>query len=73
MCIVISSSVEAELGGLFENFQKATWIETALAEMGHTHPPTPVAINNYVTNSIYMIFYWLCDQVRQKYFHILWQ
>ena len=32
---VISSATEAELGGLFEKFQKVTYIKTTLSEMDH--------------------------------------
>ena len=40
------SATEAELGGLFENFQKETSMRTALAEMGHQQPPTSMATDN---------------------------
>ena len=59
-------------------------MRTALEEMVHTNPQTPVAIDNYVSNiivnetakqkgsiEIYMQFYWVCDQVRQNHLHIL--
>ena len=42
MRYVMVSSMEAELGGLFENFQKATSMRTALSEMGHPQPPKQV-------------------------------
>ena len=46
------STMEAELGVLFENFQKEISIITALVEMGHPQPPTPVATDNIVSNII---------------------
>ena len=49
---VMALAVEAELGGLFENIQKATYKKTVLAEMGHLQPPTPVATDNSAANSI---------------------
>ena len=49
---VMESATEAELGGLLENFQKSTSMRTALSEMGHQQPPTPVAMDNTEANSI---------------------
>ena len=49
---VMASATEVELGGLFENCQKATSVRTALAEMGHQQPPTPLATYNTAANSI---------------------
>ena len=49
---VIASSMVAELRGLFENFHKSTAIITAIAEMGHQNPPTPVATDNTDKNRI---------------------
>ena len=48
---VTASSMEAELGGLFEKCQKATSMSTALADIGHQQPPTPVATENTAANS----------------------
>ena len=79
-------ATEAELGGLFENCQKATSTRTALADMGHQQPPTPVATDNKSANSIVngtekqkiyrainMRFYWVRHRIRQKHFHIFWE
>ena len=52
MKIFMASATEAELGGLFENFQKATSMGTALADMGQLQPPTTVATYNTAANSI---------------------
>ena len=49
---VMASAPEAELGGLFENCQKATSMRTALSEMGHQQPPTLAATDNTAENSI---------------------
>ena len=46
MINVIASSTEEELVGLFENCQKDNSMRTALAEMGHQQPPTPMATDN---------------------------
>ena len=44
--------MEAELGALFEYYQKKKATRTALSEMGHQLPPTPVATDNIAANSI---------------------
>ena len=43
---IMASSMEAELGGLFENCQKSTSTRMALAEMGHQQPLKPVTTDN---------------------------
>ena len=71
---VMASAMKVEPGGLFENGQKATYMRTALAEMGHLQPPTPVATDNTEADSIVnraakqniyraidMRFYWVRD------------
>ena len=58
-------------------------MRTALADMGHLQPPTPVTMDNTLANSIFkgaekqkisraidMIFYWVRDRIRKKHFHI---
>ena len=42
----MASGTEAEIGGLFENCQKATSMRIELVEMGHQQPPAPVATDN---------------------------
>ena len=54
---VMASAAETELGALFYNCQESCALRTALIEMGHPQPPTPVATNNstafgIVTSSI---------------------
>ena len=83
---VMTSATEAALGRLFENFQKATSMRTALAEMDHQQPPTPVATYNKSANSIVngtenqkisraidMTSYWVRDRIRQNHFRIFWE
>ena len=80
-----ASSIEAELGGLFDIFQKSTSKQIALAKMVHIQTPTTVAIDNFVENvivnettklkvsrSIDMTFYLVCYHVIQNHSHILW-
>ena len=82
----MESATESELGGLFENFQKATSMRTALAEMGHLQSPTLVSTDNIMANIIFngtakqkryraidMIFYWVRERIRQNHFHIFWE
>ena len=49
---VMASDNEAELGGFFENYQKATTMRTALEEMGQSKSPKPVANGNKTENKI---------------------
>ena len=86
MIIVMASATEAELGGLFEIFQKANSMRTALADMGHQQPPTLVTTENVAAKSIvngmakqkryraiYMRFYCVRDIIRKNHFHIFWE
>ena len=52
MINVMASATKEELGGLFENCQKATSTRTALADMDHQQLPIPVATDNKAENSI---------------------
>ena len=80
------SATEAELGGLFGNFQKATSMRTALADMGHQQITTLVETDNTVANRIFnrigkqkryraidVRFYWVRDKIQQNHFHIFWE
>ena len=80
------SATKAELGGLFGNCHKATFMRTALAEMGHKQPPTPVETYNTAANRIVnrtakqkrypaidIIFYWGRDRIQKNHSHILWE
>ena len=71
------SATESELGGLFENCQKATATRTALAETGRQQPPKTAAKDNIASNSIVnvtakqkisraidIIFYWVRDIIQ---------
>ena len=81
----MASATEAELRGVFEIYQKSTSMRTALAEMGHLQPPTPVATDNTAANiivnkmtkqkisrAIDMIFYWVRDRIGQNHSRIFW-
>ena len=43
---VIASATEAELGGLFEDYQKVISMKPAIAEMDYQQAPTPVETDN---------------------------
>eukprot|EP00957_Ditylum_brightwellii_P141361 10770907-Ditylum_brightwellii.AAC.1 len=43
---VMASSAEAELGAFFINARKGEELRTALEEMGHVQPPTPIMTDN---------------------------
>ena len=61
-------------------------MRTALVEMGHQQPPTPVTTDNTASKiivnvkskqkrsrAIDMIFYWVRDIIRQNHSHIFWE
>ena len=83
---VLASAMESEMGGLFNNCQKAVPLRISLGEMKHPQPPTPVATDNSAACSIVndtakqkrsraidMRFYWVRDRVRQGHFHVFWE
>jgi hypothetical protein len=83
---VMASAAEAELGALFVNAQQAVILRTALCELGHPQPPTPIQADNATATGIAndtvrqrrsktmdMRFYWLRDRIRQGHFHIYWR
>eukprot|EP00957_Ditylum_brightwellii_P130302 9939585-Ditylum_brightwellii.AAC.1 len=70
----MASATEAEVGALYTNARKGEELRTALEEMGHPQPPTPIVIDNTTANGIVndtvkqrrlraidMRFYWLKD------------
>ena len=50
---IMASAVEVELGALFLNCQEAVPIRTALEEMVHYQPPTPVQVDNSTASQPY--------------------
>ena len=83
---VMSSAAEAELGALFLTAKQACPIRTALEEMGHPQPATPIQTDNSTavgiandtvkmkhSKAIDMRFYWIKDRIRQRHFHIFWK
>jgi Reverse transcriptase (RNA-dependent DNA polymerase) len=86
--VVVSSAAEAELGGLFHSAKDACALRTALMELGHEQPPTPLVTDNVTAAGIAndtvkqkqskamdMRFYWLRDRGPdgQKQFCIYWR
>jgi len=49
---VVSSAAEAKLGALFLNAQAVCPIKTALDELGHLQPATPLQIDNSMASGI---------------------
>jgi hypothetical protein len=83
---VMASAAEAELGGLYYNATDACPLRTALNEMDHPQPPTPLITDNSTatgianktvkqrrSKAIDMRFYWLQDRVEQDEFRIFWE
>ena len=83
---VVASAAEAELGTLFYACQEACAFRTALEEMGHPQPPTPVQTDNSTATGIVhdtirqrqskamdMRFFWVRDRSEQGQFQIYWK
>jgi len=83
---VVSSASKAELGTLFLNAQDICPICTALDELGHPQPTTPLQTDNNTASGIVndtikqchskavdMCFYWICNCLQQGQFHTFWQ
>ena len=86
ICNVMSSVAKAELATLFHNAKEATILRTALQEMGHPQPPTPLQTDDSTASSIAndtckqqrsraidMQFHWLRNRVKQKQFNVHWK
>jgi hypothetical protein len=82
---VAASASEAETGSLFLNAQEAVPMCTALIEMGHPQPATPLETNNSTAHGILhaqvrmkkskafdMRYHWRKDQIAQKQFNLYW-
>ncbi len=82
---VVSSAAEAEVGATFLNGKEAVAVRTALAEMGHPQPATPMQVDNSTANGILngtvkqqrsramdMRFYWMKDRTLQGQFNVFW-
>jgi hypothetical protein len=78
---VVASAAEAELGTLFLNCKEGKILRLVLQELGHDQPPTPIHCDNATTagiandtvkkqrsRSMEMHFFWVTDQVKQKFF-----
>jgi hypothetical protein len=80
---VISSAAEAEIGAVFINANKGTFLRTTLEELGHKQSPIPMETDNTTatgysngaikqkrTKAMDMRFYWIKDRVKQGQFKI---
>ena len=83
---IVSSAAEAELGGVFTNATRACGMRTALTEMGHPQPATPICTDNTTANDLVadrikqrrsrafdMRYFWIRDRVKQGQFHLYWR
>jgi hypothetical protein len=86
MPMVVSSAAEAEVGQAYYNAKDGTVLRTALEEMGHPQPPTPLACDNSASVGILndsvrqrrskamdMRFYWVKDRIKQGHYHLYWR
>jgi hypothetical protein len=82
---VMSLTEEAEIGSVFLNAKKLTFLRTALEKMGHHQPPKPLQRTNTTatcyrnatikqnrTREMDMYFYLVKDRVKQCQFHGYW-
>jgi hypothetical protein len=83
---VAASAAEAETGALFLNAQEGVPMRTALEEMGHPQPSTPLETDNSTAHGIInsqvrmrkskafdMRYHWLMDRAQQRQFNIHWK
>jgi hypothetical protein len=81
----MASEIEAEFGALFHNARDNVYLHTALMEMGHPQPATPLQIDNACaegisnktvkqgcSKAIDMIFYCISDIMKQVQFLDYW-
>jgi len=81
-----TTKTTTKLAALFYNGKEACPFRTALEELGHTQPPTPIVTDNLtakgiangdirqkISKAIDMRFYWIRDRVRQGQFIIYWR
>jgi hypothetical protein len=82
---MVASAAESEVGACFHNAQSGAPLRVTLTELGHTHSPTPLRIDNSTVFGILnetikqkqskamdMRYHWLTDIVRQKQFDVYW-
>ena len=83
---IVSSAAESELGGVFTNATRACGLRTALNEIGHPQPATPICTDNTTANDLIagrikqrrsrafdMRYHWVKDRVQQGQFNIYWR
>ena len=84
--LVVLSSAEAEVAGIFHNASTAIPIRHLLTVLGHPQPPTPLKTDNstatgFVYDNIHqkrskawdMRYHWLRDRQAQQQFKIFWE
>lgn len=82
---VVGSATEAEVGGVYHNARDGVPLRTALEEMGHPQPSTPIITDNTTAHGILnrtvkqqrskaidMRFYWVQDRIDQGQYHLVW-
>ena len=82
----MGSAANAEIGGTYYNVEEAIPIQTFIIKLNHPQPATSIKfdnstfmgftnkkINQKLSKSIYMIFYWLQNRTEQGNFQIYWR
>ena len=83
---IMDLAEEAGYGALFLNGQSTVPIRTTLIEMHHTHPPTPIQVDNStavgianksikqkLSKAMDMNFHWIYERILQEHFHVFWK
>lgn len=84
--MIVSSAAEAEIAGCYLSAQAAVPIRTALIELHHPQPPTPIQLDNTTavgfanagikqrrSKAMDMRWYWIQDRVLQKQFLVYYR
>ena len=84
--LVVCSAAVAELEALFLNLKEGKVLHLMVNKLAHKQPPTQVHCDNSTatgipnntikkqrSRSMEMRFFWVIDQVKQKYFDVQWQ
>eukprot|EP00957_Ditylum_brightwellii_P211628 15366396-Ditylum_brightwellii.AAC.1 len=83
---IMALAAEAKIWALYAKVQKEKELQTALEEMGHPQPLTPIMTDNTTANRIVsntvkqqrscaidMHFCWLRDRCQQGHFQVYWR
>ena len=85
---VVSSTAEAETGGIFISCQQEVSIITALSELNHQQPASGTRISTdnstakgvlianlrqKLSKAFYILYWWTKDRIKQRQFKLVWE